>query len=97
LFGGRHTESRKPTLQPAAKRWETQYGDKRPLEVRLAPPRSFHDRVIIIDQMAVWILTQSLNAFATRAPASIIRVDPDTAALKIAAYEEVWTGAQPYE
>jgi hypothetical protein len=39
------------------------------------------------------VLTQSLNAFATRAPASIVRVDEETALLKIAAYQAIWATA----
>src|SRR3954454_10282786 len=36
----------KPSLQPAAHTWIAQYGQRRPLEVRLSPPRTLHDRVI---------------------------------------------------
>jgi hypothetical protein len=46
-----------------------------------------------VDGTQAWVLTQSLNAFATRAPASIVRVDDETAALKIAAYEDMWAAA----
>ena len=66
--------AQKPSLIPAAQRWATQYGAARPLSVRLAAARTLHDRVIIADAATVWILTQSLNAFAARSPASIVRV-----------------------
>jgi hypothetical protein len=39
----------KPSLPPATERWKGQHGQKRPLEVRLAAPRTLHDRLIIID------------------------------------------------
>lgn len=80
----------KPTLKPAFERWIAQYGASRPLEVRLAPSRSLHDRLIMVDGCVVWILTQSLNAFAERAPASIVKVDDETARLKISAYGAIW-------
>lgn len=83
----------KPTLQPAANKWVQQYGETRPLLVRLAPQKTLHDRAIFIDQTTAWTLTQSLKDFAKRSPAEIVRAD-DTAALKIAAYEEVWASAQ---
>jgi hypothetical protein len=83
----------KPTLKPAAQSWGSQYGATRPLAVRIAPPRTLHDRALIVDGTQAWVLTQSLNAFATRAPASIVRVDDETAALKIAAYEDMWAAA----
>jgi hypothetical protein len=82
----------KSTLVPAAVGWVQQYGAGRPLAVRLAPPKALHDRAIFIDQTTAWALTQSLKDFAARAPAEIIRAD-DTAALKIAAYESVWSTA----
>ncbi len=79
----------KATLLPAAQNWIKQYSAKRPLSVRLAPPRTLHDRAIFIDGITAYTLTQSLNAFAKRSPAEIIKAD-DTANLKIAAYEEIW-------
>ncbi len=79
----------KSTLQPASQNWIKQFGTKRPLSVRLATPRTLHDRAIFIDGITAYTLTQSLNAFAKRSPAEIIRAD-DTASLKIAAYEQIW-------
>jgi len=85
----------KPILRPAFQRWVSQYGESRPLSVRLANPRTLHDRLIAIDNAEIWILTQSLNAFAARSPATIVRVDKETAALKIAAYDAIWNAARP--
>lgn len=82
----------KSSLAPAAKMWATQYGATRPLGVRFAMARSLHDRAIFIDRTTAWILTQSLKDFAKRSPAEIVRAD-DTASLKIAAYESVWSTA----
>jgi hypothetical protein len=45
---------------------------------------------IAVNGKVVWALTQSMNALAARPPATIVRIDPDTAALKIAAYEAMW-------
>jgi len=56
---------------------------------------NLHDRLIVVDGKIVWTLTQSLNAFAARSPASLVRVDPETAALKVAAYEQLWKNAKP--
>jgi hypothetical protein len=39
----------KPSLRPAAEHWIAQWRAKRPLEVRLAPLRSLHDRLIVTD------------------------------------------------
>ena len=86
----------KKTLGPASRRWGTQHtAADRPLEARLAPARSLHDRVILVDGKEAFVLTQSLNAFAARAPASIVRADDETAALKVAAYEAIWNLANP--
>jgi len=82
----------KATLGPAAQRWISQYGSKRPLSVKLAPRRSLHDRAIFIDLTEAWTLTQSLKDFAKRAPAEIVRAD-SIAALKLQAYEEIWLAA----
>lgn len=83
----------KDTLKPAATRWAEQYRQVRPLEARLAPARTLHDRLIIVDGATAWVLTQSLNAFAARAPASIVRSDDETAGLKVSAYGAIWQSA----
>jgi hypothetical protein len=85
----------KPGLKPAAAAWVKQYGSRRPLEVRTAPAGTLHDRLIVVDANQVWVLTQSFNAFAARAPATIVRTDDETAALKVAAYEAIWRAATP--
>lgn len=82
----------KPTLEPAAKKWVTQHGSTRPLAVRIAPPKTLHDRAIFIDKKTAWTLTQSLKDFAKRSPGEIIRAD-DIATLKIPAYESIWQSA----
>lgn len=82
----------KATLTPAASKWVQQYGQARPLQVRLASPKTLHDRAIFVDRGKAWTLTQSLKDFAKRSPAEIVRAD-DTAALKIAAYEAIWASA----
>jgi hypothetical protein len=85
--------SHKPTLQVAAGKWQAQHGGARPLAVRLAGPRTLHDRAIFVDKAVAWILTQSLKDFAKHSPAEIVRAD-DTANLKIHAYEKIWETAE---
>jgi hypothetical protein len=87
----------KPSLSPAAARWTEQFGASRPLSVRLAPARSLHDRLIAVDRAVVWLLSQSLNAFAQRASATIVRAPDETASLKLAAHEDIWTRATPVQ
>jgi hypothetical protein len=82
----------RPSLAPAASRWVAQHGTSRPLLVRLAAPKALHDRAIFVDQKGARTITQSLKDFAKRSPAEIVRAD-DTAALKIAAYEHIWSHA----
>ena len=79
----------KQSLQPTSTAWVHQYGDIKPLAVRIAPEGILHDRSIFIDGTIAWVYTQSLNAIAKRSPAEIIRAD-DTAAMKIEHYESVW-------
>jgi hypothetical protein len=47
----------------------------------------------VIDGAVAWVLTQSLKDFAVRSQASVVRVDDETAKLKIAAYEATWAAA----
>ena len=81
-------------LRPGMTRWVQQFPG-RPIEVRLAPPRALHDRLIVADGKLVWSLTQSLKDFANRSPALVQKVDAEMATLKIDFYEQVWTNAVP--
>jgi hypothetical protein len=57
----------KPNLRPAATKWNQQY-PTRQLGVRIAPPRTLHDRAIFIDHVQAWTVTQSLKDLAKRSP-----------------------------
>lgn len=85
--------SMKAGIEPMAKRWIEQYRDARPLALRATPPRTLHDRLLLVDGADAWILTQSLKDFAKRSPASLQRTDADTAKMKVDAYEGIWSAA----
>jgi len=84
----------KPALIPALAKWVQQYGTARQVSLRLAPPKSLHDRAIILDNRSAWTLTQSLKDFAKRSPAEIVSAG-DIANLKIPAYQQIWSQAKP--
>ena len=85
----------KPSFSPAVGRWKQQHEAVRPLEARLARQGLLHDRLIVLDNAEVFELSQSLNAFATRSPASIHETDNELAPLKVAAYQRFWSDAVP--
>ncbi len=84
----------RPGFKPTAHSWRAQYGSSRPLLARITPRRMLHDRDIIVDRKIVFSLSQSLNAFAARAHASISKYDPEITALKVSAYEAAWEQAE---
>lgn len=81
-------------LPEAVERWRTQYAQVRPIELRLAPPRALHDR-LIMDDLSVWSLSQSFNAIAQRSPAMVQRVSTDIALAKREAFTDMWSSAAP--
>lgn len=85
----------KPSLKPAAERWVAQWQNKRPLQVRLAPARSLHDRLIVTDESVAWVVGQSFKDLAKRAHSSLVRMDQTSAALKIGAHAQIWETASP--
>ncbi len=85
--------SMKPGLKPTVEKWASQYGATRPIAARATPPRTLHDRLIIIDQTDAWILTQSLKDFAKRSPASLQRTGAETAQMKVHAYAAIWAAS----
>jgi len=87
------TATVKPSFKPAVNAWKSQYQSTRPLEARLAAAKTLHDRLIITDRSVVWVLTQSLKDLAKRSPATLTAVPAEAAALKIPAYEAIWSAA----
>lgn len=86
-------DDRMTVIEPAARKWRETHKDRRPLEVRRADGKLLHDRVVVVDHKDVWLLSQSLNAFAARAPATVLMLGADLAPLKIAAYEAIWANS----
>ena len=84
-----------PQLRAAASNWAIQHNATRPLEARIAPKASLHDRVIFVDQAAVWQLSQSIKDFAVRSPATVIPLDTQLLPEKQAAYEAIWKASAP--
>lgn len=85
----------KPTLKPAVEAWGRQFGPTGPIEVRAAPRRTLHDRLILIDKGTVWLLGQSFNQLATHSNTYLSKADPELAAMKIEAYDQIWDGSAP--
>jgi hypothetical protein len=83
----------KEALVPALRKWVQQYGTTRPVEAKMASARTLHDRLLIVDHALVWIVGQSFNALAVRAPTSFVKSDPETTTLKVRAYEDIWNNA----
>ncbi len=91
---GADREARKMTLRPAVANWVQQFGASRPIEVRVVPQAELHDRLILIDGAEAWFAGQSFNSMAQKSHTSIEQSDPELAAMKIAAYDAIWLGAQ---
>lgn len=85
----------KASFKPAVTRFRKQFNASRPLEARITASGLLHDRLIFIDGREVYSVTQSLKDLAKRSHASIIRVEPELAGLKISAYENYWNAAAP--
>jgi hypothetical protein len=83
----------KPSFKPAYDRWIQQF-HSRPLEARMTAARQLHDRLIIVDDKEVWIVTQSFKDLAERAPASVTRFESESANLKLNSYRAMWSAAQ---
>ena len=89
------TAKSKDTLKSAADRWNKQNGQTRPLQVRIAPARDLHDRLVVIDEATAWVVGQSFNKLAERAHTSLVRMNKEAGDLKIAAVVDIWAAATP--
>ena len=83
LLTGR--QSHGAPLVPAVRAWEKQNGATRPLHVRLAPDKTLHDRLILVDGKTAWTLGQSFKDLVARAHTSLVQMDGEAGTQKIAA------------
>jgi hypothetical protein len=83
------------SLIPAAQQWQQQLGKYRTLMVRLAPAKSLHEQLILVDSTTVWVLPYSFNYLAKRTHTGLVRARPEAAARKVAVYAEIWNEATP--
>jgi hypothetical protein len=85
-------------LVAAALRWEKDHpnGDHQ-VEVRYAPQKSLHDRLIIIDGAEAWLVSQSFKDIAKKSPASVAKADTDLAKLKAEHYNHLWDESEPLD
>lgn len=83
-------------LAAASGKWiSTGEHSRRPVTVRIAPPKTLHDRHIIVDGDAVWNVSQSIKDIAARSAASVTQDRTDMASVKIDHWEAEWQKADP--
>ena len=80
-------------LMAGADSWQRQYAAERPLQLRFTAAKALHDRLVIVDDSEVWLVSQSFKDLAQRSPASIARAAPEVAALKVSYYASAWEAA----
>jgi len=85
-----------PGLVASAQRWNSDaISHDHPVEVRYAPPKTLHDRHIILNKIVVWNISQSIKDIAKNSPASVTRNDTDLSEAKALHYEDLWTQSTP--
>lgn len=63
------------------------------VHLRYRKKGSLHDRLIILDNAEVWLVSQSLKDIAVRSPASLSKADDGLARMKVEAYAALWDNA----
>ena len=83
-------------LVAASSKWmSTGENETRPVKVRFAPPKTLHDRWIIVDGQSIWSFSQSFKDIAVRSAASVTQDRTDLAANKMEYWQGAWTEAEP--
>lgn len=83
-------------LIAAYSKWKKdEIGQQKPVELRIAPPRSLHDRIVIVDRTEVWEVSQSFKDIAARSPASVSLSQGELARDKMRHYLDLWEESSP--
>lgn len=80
-------------LKPAANAFAKQHGVA--IELRKAPPKATHDRVLVVDGKLCFVLGQSIKDAAQASMTYLASLDPEASALKAAYYQAIWDVSQP--
>jgi hypothetical protein len=84
-----------PSLVAGVERWAQRFGGDRTLRIRLAPPNSLHERLILLDSERAWVLGVPFSKLAKRRYTALVRMSPEDEARKVAVYAEIWEEAEP--
>jgi hypothetical protein len=83
------------TLIAAAESWKRRFADARPLMIRQADAGALRDRLILLDGVTVWTMEASFSDLASTRRTTLMRMAPDAATAKVAAYSAIWETARP--
>jgi hypothetical protein len=83
------------SLRSAAQRWMQQFGQARPLFVRLAAAGTVPDTLILVDGAAAWALQQPLSKVGRSSYTSLVRMPADATSTLMIAYAARWRAAWP--
>jgi hypothetical protein len=86
----------KRSLASATRRWQQQFGDTRPLFVRLAPAGTMHDTLILVDGTQAWALGQPFGQLTKLDHMTLVRIPAEAASPLIAACAAKWDAAAPF-
>lgn len=80
-----------PGLSSAAQKWANDETMKsKHVEIRYVPNNALHDRLVILDGLQTFLISQSLKDIAKRSPASVSRADPELSRMKFSHYTSLW-------
>jgi hypothetical protein len=84
-------------LDAAARNWQQRFGNERPLAIRVADAQTLPDQLILVDSFTAWLLGASFSDLARDKRTTLMRLSPEAAQEKVAAYAATWEAAEPLE
>lgn len=95
LLTAKHRE-RHPALLASLQKWqETHTTTPNFIEARYADSTDLHDRLIIVDDKEVWLISQSIKDIAKKSAASVTKSESQIAEWKVKHYEALWKKSTP--
>jgi hypothetical protein len=95
LLTGRNEH--KASLDAAARNWQQRFGDERPLAIRVVDAQMLPDPLVVVDNFTGWLLGASFSDLARDKRTTLMRLPPEAAQERIAAYSALWEDAEPLE
>lgn len=94
ILTSKHRDRHAP-LYATLQKWNSTHSASNSVEVRYAAEGTLHDRLIIVNDKQVWLVSQSIKDIGRKSAASVTKAESQLAGWKVDHYKRLWLSSTP--